>query len=354
MGGTITAYETAAGRRFRVRYRKPDGSQTDKRGFSTKRAAELYLASVTVSKATGEYLDPTLARVTVGDLHARWLAGKRVLKPSSFDSLPAAWRLHVEPTFGHREVGSIVKSEVQQWVAELYAVKSASVTLRAVGVLAGILDVAIDDGRIKRNPARDLRNRPRKTKKKPGRSYLTHQQLELLALCSPRPTIVRVLGYCGLRWGEMIALRVRSRDELRRRLHIEENAPFVNGVPTPGTVKSWEDRWVPYPPSLASEIDACCEARKPHALMFPGDKGGYMSRSKSGTGWFENAVRRAQSIDPSFPRVTPHDLRHTAASLARECRGECQSTATDARPRVRRRHARHLCRPLRRRPRRRR
>lgn len=82
MAGTITAYETAAGRRYRVRYRKPDSSQTDKRGFKTKREAELYLASVTVSTATGDYIDPTLARITVGDLHGRWLAGKKVLKPS--------------------------------------------------------------------------------------------------------------------------------------------------------------------------------------------------------------------------------------------------------------------------------
>ncbi len=28
------------------------------------------------------------------------------------------------------------------------------------------------------------------------------------------------------------------------------------------------------------------------------------------------AVRRATRIDPTFPRITPHDLRHTAASLA--------------------------------------
>jgi integrase len=27
-------------------------------------------------------------------------------------------------------------------------------------------------------------------------------------------------------------------------------------------------------------------------------------------------VKRAQAKDPEFPRVTPHDLRHTAASLA--------------------------------------
>lgn len=41
---TITAYETTAGKRYRVRYRKPDHSQTDRRGFRTKREAQLFLA----------------------------------------------------------------------------------------------------------------------------------------------------------------------------------------------------------------------------------------------------------------------------------------------------------------------
>jgi integrase len=36
----------------------------------------------------------------------------------------------------------------------------------------------------------------------------------------------------------------------------------------------------------------------------------------SRNGRFTTAVRDAQSVDDTFPRVTPHDLRHTAASLA--------------------------------------
>ena len=43
MAGSITPYETASGKRYRVRYRKPDKAQTDKRGFKTKREAELFL-----------------------------------------------------------------------------------------------------------------------------------------------------------------------------------------------------------------------------------------------------------------------------------------------------------------------
>ena len=34
------------------------------------------------------------------------------------------------------------------------------------------------------------------------------------------------------------------------------------------------------------------------------------------SGWFVFALKRCQAIDPSFPTITPHDLRHTAASLA--------------------------------------
>jgi integrase len=31
--------------------------------------------------------------------------------------------------------------------------------------------------------------------------------------------------------------------------------------------------------------------------------------------WFGAAVRRCQKADPTFPRVTVHEMRHTAASL---------------------------------------
>jgi hypothetical protein len=47
--GSVTAYETKAGKRYRVRYRTPERAQTDKRGFETKKAAELFLASVEVA-----------------------------------------------------------------------------------------------------------------------------------------------------------------------------------------------------------------------------------------------------------------------------------------------------------------
>ena len=57
--------------RYRVRYRKPDHLQTTKRGFRTKREAELFLASIEVSIARGEFVDATAARETIGVLGQR-------------------------------------------------------------------------------------------------------------------------------------------------------------------------------------------------------------------------------------------------------------------------------------------
>ena len=38
--GTITPYETVKGRRYRVRYRKPDHTAAEKRGFTRMRDAQ--------------------------------------------------------------------------------------------------------------------------------------------------------------------------------------------------------------------------------------------------------------------------------------------------------------------------
>jgi integrase len=45
--------------------------------------------------------------------------------------------------------------------------------------------------------------------------------------------------------------------------------------------------------------------------VFAGPDGGYLPRPKSDGGWFAGAVKRA-TVQP----ITPHDLRHTCASLS--------------------------------------
>jgi len=60
--------------------------------------------------------------------------------------------------------------------------------------------------------------------------YLTHGQVDELAVaCEPDGTLVRVLAYTGIRWGEAAALRVGRVDLTRRRLSIVEATSEVGG-----------------------------------------------------------------------------------------------------------------------------
>lgn len=202
--------------------------------------------------------------------------------------------------------------EVQGWVARLGAGKSATTVLRAHGVLAGILDAAVKDRRLARNPARGV-SLPRKVRKQ--RVYLSIEQVEWLADESgEHATLVYTLAYTGLRWGEVTALRIRHVDALRRRLTVAENAVAIGRTIHVGTPKSHEECSVPYPAFLAERIARLCEGKARDELVFAGEYGEYLRRlntSKNQTSWFLRALDA-----PGPERMTLHDLRHTAASLA--------------------------------------
>ena len=317
--GSIESYATKAGKRYRVRYRKPDHSQAAKRGFTTKKAAELYLAENEVSKARGQWIDASESRNTVASLGAAWLASQTHLKPSSLRPVEIAWRLYVLPAWGRVAIGDIRHTAVQAWVSSMTAGtgeaagKGATTVLRAYGVLAAILDAAVKDRRLHSNPARGVAL-PRKTGK--ARVYLSHDQVQLLAdNAGKHATLVLTLAYTGLRWGEATGLRLKHLDALRRRVRVQENAVNVGGHVIVGTPKSHEARSVPYPEFLSIPLALQCEGKSHDALVF-GTGVVHQAQPDGRRGWFVAAVAKAQLVDQAFPRVTIHDLRHTAASLA--------------------------------------
>jgi len=89
--GSIESYQTANGRRYRVRYRDPDHRSREKAGFTRKFDAEQFLASTTVTTSRGEWVDPSSAKAEVGALAQEWLASRSNLKPSSLRPLEGSW-----------------------------------------------------------------------------------------------------------------------------------------------------------------------------------------------------------------------------------------------------------------------
>lgn len=324
---SIQSYSTAKGKRYRVRYRKPDGTQTDRRGFPTKKAAEAWAADNLLKLMQGTWIDPLAGRVTVGELGEKWVARQSGLKPSARKPISIAWRHRVEPRWGDVSIGEIRPTEVQDWLSTLKKMPrketaaedleplAATGVIYAHQVLHGILADAVRDRLIGVNPA-DGMDLPRKGSKR--KLYLTHEQLHAFADAieqtsidaEARAVLALTLGYTGIRWGEATGLRVRGVNTLRKRLVVRDNAVEVDGTIIEGTTKSHRERTVPVPAFLMGRISALCQGKGPHELVWSKD-GKHLPLPPYARGWWQQSI-----ISAGLPRFTPHDLRHTAASLA--------------------------------------
>jgi integrase len=329
---TIESYRTRGGATlYAVRYRKPDTRQTWKRGFRTKRDAKMFAANVEVSKAKGEYVAPSLGRVTVGQLGPSWLERQKGhMKPSGFRSYDSAWRIHVEPRWGTKPIGDVKFSDVQAWVSELAVRRGPVIVQTAHSVLARILGDAVRDRMLASNPARGVKVPARKPRRN---VYLTAKQLDALADESGHyRSLVLLLGVGGLRWGEAAALRVCDVDFLRRRVELHRNAVTVGRQTYVGSLKSGKSRTVVLPAFVIDALAQTAEGKERDELLWSTASGSYVGPPASSDSWLSGAVGRCQkSADearakeakngeepttPVFPRVTAHTLRHTAASLA--------------------------------------
>jgi integrase len=292
------------------RHRQPNGVQTKKRGFTTKRDAEAYAAKVETDKLSGAYVAPVLGRITVGELAPLWLARKaQHTAPSHSRMLESAYKTHVGPALGSTPVADIDVLGVETWIATMGSKGSGATTvLRAVGVLSGILSDAVKSRRLQSNPCKGVDNLPRKIGKR--HVYLSAADVARLAQESGQHrALVLTLAYTGIRWGEAVALRVSDVEFLRRRLTVHANAVQLGVDHAVGATKGKAVRSVPVPAFVLDELSVQCQGKAAGDLVFGVD--GFLPRPKSDGGWFAGAVQRA-GVQP----ITPHDLRHTCASLA--------------------------------------
>lgn len=220
----------------------------------------------------------------------------------------------VEPHWGDVLIADVRSSAVRRRVAAMVAEDADTPIIEnAFGVLRQVLGAAVEDNRLARNPCDGVNSRSRKHV---DRGYLNHEQVAALASQVERdPEVVRFLAYTGLRWGKMAALRVQDFDMLRRRVNVSRSVTESGGLQW-STPKSWERRSVPFPAALVTELAGLMIGKERDELVFTDQRGGVLRNSNWRARVFRAAVVKCQAEDNAFPTVTPHDLRHTAASLA--------------------------------------
>jgi integrase len=295
--------------RWLARWRDPGGKQR-KKSFDRKVDAQRWLDQMRADAHRGQYIDPRAGTVRVGDLARTWAGGLSHLKESTAATYRGIVKVHILPAFGTRQLDEVRRSDVQAWVEGMSKNGKAPGTVRqSHRALSLILDTAVDDGRIARNPAHGVKL-PRQRRAEP-RFLDVDEVRRLVSVAGNQGPALSILALCGLRFGGLAALRVRDVDPVRRRLTIAGSVTEVGGRLVRSAPKTGRTRSVPYPPSLGPMLDTLTKGRHLDEQLVTAPEGGPLRLRNWRARVFDPAARAIGRTD-----ITPHDLRHTAASLA--------------------------------------
>lgn len=291
-----------------LRYRDPHGRQRVK-VFDRKVDAQREATSIESSKLAGTFIDPRRAAITLEQWAPHWLASQGHLKESTRDRYAGIVRHRILPRWSRIKLNEISHADIQRWISELAIEVSPSAARKAHRVLSLILSFAVRDERLTRNPAGNIglpRERPRE------RRFLSHEQVHRLAIAAgDYRAVVLFLAYTGTRFGEMAALRAGRVDVGSRRILIAEAVTSVQGRLVWGSPKGHLHRTVSAPTFILDLLAPTLADLAGDALVFTAPGGGPLRASN-----FRRDVFTPAATAAGLPGLVPHELRHTAASLA--------------------------------------
>ncbi len=305
-------------RRYKAVYRDARGATTSQT-FSPNewsdplRQVKRHLTDIHTARAKGTLPDVSKERKTVAELWDHFLKTSRA-RPSTRAWYTARWTKHVKPIFGIRKIGTIKRSEIEEFYADLEA-KTSLATRRAVQQLVHkLLAVAVRSEWLQRNPADGIEMPAARTRQP---RFLTENEVRKIADEVPHRyrVLVWTLAVAGLRVGEATALRVK---DINGTIRVRENSPEVGGRKIIGPTKTdGSERIVPVPPFLRQLLHDHLDQFQPRwrftpdAFVFTGEHGGQVRQGNFRKRVFQQAARRVKLN----PVPTVHDLRHSSASL---------------------------------------
>jgi integrase len=176
-------------------------------------------------------------------------------------------RQHILPAVGDRQLRQIKPSDVQTFVAGMERQGlSASRVRQAYYLLDDTLDAAVKDDRLARDPCVGI-ELPKLRRRKEG--HIGAAQLAALAKASGSyRSLILLLGYSGMRWGEAVALRVRSIDFLGGKITVSESMAEVGGTLHFGTTKTSRTRTIRVPRAVLDLIEDQVTGKGPDDLVF--------------------------------------------------------------------------------------
>lgn len=256
----------------------------------------------------GEWADPRDGQMTLDAWWRQWCSARDV-ELATERREESHWRVHIEPRWGKVRLAQIQAWDVEAWAAQL-AKDGVGATTRSQ-VLRLLRTLLAEAARHRMIPVDPTGGVKIPTPPKHVDRFLTQQEYRRLEACFDDPTLVRLLTFAGLRWGEAAGLHAHRVDVARAELNVVETLRRDGSIKPVPKSKAGR-RYVPLTPLVLELL----EPRLPESgLVFRSPSGGPLDYTNWRRREWVPALEKAGLADP---QPTPHDLRHTFGSWLAE------------------------------------
>ncbi|MFI6979888.1 tyrosine-type recombinase/integrase [Embleya sp. NPDC050154] len=302
--------------RWQARFPHPETGELlpADRTFATKVDADDWLAEKRTEIRRETWIDPEAGKISFSVFAERWIK-ERDIERTTRDLYEGLNRLHLNPTFGEKDLADLKEAHVRTWRHDRLSAGVGPVTVaKSYRLLRAILNTAADDGMIRRNPCRI---KGAGAESSPERPVLTIEEVFKVAdaIQERYRAMVLVAAFLGLRLGELAGLLRKDVDLVAGTVRVRRpSAELNNGTLTTKDPKTAAGkRTVAIPaliiPDLQRHLKVYAE-KQTDGYVFVGPQGGRVRRSN-----FTRVWKRGLA-DAGVKDVHFHDLRHTGNTLA--------------------------------------
>jgi integrase len=299
--------------RWEGRYNVEVGGATKRRSVFAKTKAEASSGLRAALTARDNGHQPAPARESVDRYLLTWVAGVRAsVRPRTADSYEQIVRDHLAPAFARVPLARLTPQAIQNAYRDL---ADRGLSPKTIGNAHAVLHKALQQAArwhlVPANVA-DLVDAPRVPQRQ-MRALSPDDARQVLATAADDPLepLWRLAITCGLRLGELLALRWSEIDLERGTLRVvatlEQWQDGIAVIAEPKTHRSRRQVLLG-----AAIVDALRRHRGAHpgiGFVFTRSDGRPLSRSMVDNAWTQ------LNVSAGVPQVRFHDLRHTAATL---------------------------------------
>ena len=237
--------------------------------FDRKVDAQRFKTETEYAKEHNAWTDPRAGKTTLRAYGDAYLAAQ-TFDETTREAVALRLRLHVYPDLGDYQLAALRPSAIQAWARGLQQQLAPSYVRVVFANLSAILQAAVDDGAIGRNPCRVGSVKPPAPDRRKVVPWPAERVAAVAAALPERYRgLVTAAAGLGLRQGECFGLAVEDVDFLRGVVHVRQQVRIVASQLVFAPPKNGKTRDVPLPESVALRLAAHLEAWPAVAVTLP-------------------------------------------------------------------------------------